>query len=234
MAASDGGTRLDAGVLGRWLDAEGAPGDGEKPVLEQLSGGSQNTLYLIHRGSQRMVLRMPGPRADAARIDGLLREIRLVRALGGTDVPHAELIAANDAGDLLGMPFYVMQAIDGWSPMDGGWPAPFDDNLTARRGLAFELVEGAAKLGRVDWRAQGLDGFGRPDGFHERQVDRWLAFLDSYRVRDLPGLDDAADWCAATGPATTRRASCTATTSSPTSCSATVSRPDSPRSWTGR
>jgi aminoglycoside phosphotransferase (APT) family kinase protein len=109
MAASDDGTRLDAGVLGRWLDAQGAPGDGEEPVLEQLSGGSQNTLYLIHRGSRRMVLRMPGPRADAARIDGLLREIRLVRALRGTDVPHAELIAANDAGDLLGMPFYVMR-----------------------------------------------------------------------------------------------------------------------------
>ncbi len=185
---------LDAGVLGRWLDANGAPGDGEEPVLEQLSGGSQNTLYLIHRGDERMVLRMPGARADAARIDGLLREIRLVRALRGTDVPHAELIAANDAGDLLGMPFYVMRAIDGWSPMDGGWPTPFDTDLTARRGLAFELVDGAAKLGRVDWRAQGLDGFGRPDGFHERQVDRWLAFLDSYRVRELPGLDEAADW----------------------------------------
>jgi aminoglycoside phosphotransferase (APT) family kinase protein len=39
-----------------------------------------------------------------------------------------------------------------------------------------------------------LDGFGRPDGFHERQVDRWLAFLDTYRVRELPGLDQAADW----------------------------------------
>ena len=96
---------LDAVVLGRWLDANAAPGDGEEPVLEQLTGGSQNTLYLIHRGDHRMVLRMPGARADAARIDGLLREIRLVRALGGTDVPHAELIAANDAGDLLGMPF---------------------------------------------------------------------------------------------------------------------------------
>ncbi|MGH3595318.1 MAG: phosphotransferase family protein, partial [Mycobacterium sp.] len=183
MLEADAGSRLDAGVLGRWLDANGAPGHGEKPVLQQLSGGSQNTLYLIQRGGKRMVLRMPGTRADAARIDGLLREIRLVRALSGTDVPHAELIAANDAGDLLGMPFYVMAAIDGWSPMDGGWAAPFDTDLTARRGLAFELVAGAAKLGRVDWRAQGLDGFGRPDGFHERQVDRWLAFLDAYRVR---------------------------------------------------
>src|SRR6202453_4728165 len=80
---------LDAVVLGRWLDANAAPGDGEEPVLEQLTGGSQNTLYLIHRGDHRMVLRMPSARADAARIDGLVREIRLVRALGGTDVPHA-------------------------------------------------------------------------------------------------------------------------------------------------
>ena len=82
-------TQLDATVLGRWLDANEAPGHGEQPVAEILSGGSQNTLYLIHRGDHRMVLRMPGPRADAARIDGLLREIRLVRALRGTDVPHA-------------------------------------------------------------------------------------------------------------------------------------------------
>src|ERR1700730_569203 len=192
---------LDAVVLGRWLDANEAPGDGEEPVLEQLSGGSQNTLYLIHRGDHRMVLRMPGARADAARIDGLLREIRLVRALGGTDVPHAELIAANDAGDLLGMPFYVMQAIDGWSPMDGGWPSPFDDDLTARRGLAFELGGGAAKLGRVDWQAQGLDGFGRPGGFPERQGDRWRAFLDRYTRRDLPRLDEAAGWLRANRPA---------------------------------
>jgi aminoglycoside phosphotransferase (APT) family kinase protein len=195
------GSQLDPGVLGRWLDKHGAPGAGDEPVLEQLGGGSQNMLYLIRRGGERMVLRMPGPRADKARIDGLLREIRLVRALSGTDVPHAELIAADDAGDLLGMPFYVMRAIDGWSPMDGGWPAPFDSDLAARRGLAFELVSGAAKLGRVDWRAQGLEGFGRPEGFHERQVDRWLAFLEAYKVRDLPGLDVAADWLRRNRPA---------------------------------
>lgn len=192
---------MDSGVLGRWLDTEGASGEGEEPVLTELGGGSQNTLYLIQRGAHRMVLRMPGPRADAARIDGLLREIRLVRALSGTDVPHAELIAADETGSVLGMPFYVMQAIDGWSPMDGGWRAPFDTDLAARRELAFQLVEGAALLGRVDWRAQGLDGFGRPDGFHERQVDRWLKFLQAYQVRELPGLDDAADWLRRNRPA---------------------------------
>ncbi|HET7073702.1 MAG TPA: phosphotransferase family protein [Mycobacterium sp.] len=196
-----GETQLDPGVLGRWLDANDAPGNGEEPMLDQLKGGSQNTLFVIKRGGERMVLRMPGARADAARIDGLLREIHLVRALSGTDVPHAALIAADDTGTVLGMPFYVMRAIDGWSPMDGGWRAPFDTDLAARRGLAFELVEGAAKLGRVDWRAHGLGGFGRPEGFHQRQVDRWLTFLDAYKVRDLPGLDEAADWLRRNRPA---------------------------------
>jgi aminoglycoside phosphotransferase (APT) family kinase protein len=196
-----GETTLDADALARWLDAHDAPGGGEPLRLQQLKGGSQNTLYLLDRGGERMVLRMPGARADAARLDGLLREIRLVRALSGTDVPHAGLIAADDTGTVLGMPFYVMQAIDGWSPMDGGWRAPFDTDLDARRELAFELVGGAAKLGRVDWRAHGLEGFGRPDGFHERQVDRWLAFLNSYKVRELPGLDEAAAWLRANRPA---------------------------------
>lgn len=191
-------------TLGTWLDTQGAPGNGELPELELLTGGSQNTLYRVRRGDHRMVLRMPGRRADAARLDGLRREIRLVRALRGTDVPHAELVAADDTGTLLGKPFYVMAEIDGWSPMDGGggaWQAPFDTDVEARRGLAFELVAGAAELGRVDWQAQGLEGFGRPDGFHDRQVDRWLNFLSAYQVRELPGLDVAADWLRRNGPA---------------------------------
>ena len=51
-----------------------------------------------------------------------------------------------------------------------------------------------ARLARVDWRARGLEGFGRPERFHERQVDRWSAFLGEYRFRELPGLDEAAEW----------------------------------------
>ena len=191
---------IDAVQLGNWLDRQGAPGHGELPAIEPLSGGSQNTLLRVTRGDNRMVIRMPGARADQKRLDELLREIRLVRALKGTDVPHAELIAADESGELVGMPFYVMAEIDGWSPMDDGWQAPFDTDLEARRGLAFQLIEGAAKLGRLDWRAQGLEGFGRPEGFHERQPDRWLSFLRSFQVRELPGVDIAADWLRANAP----------------------------------
>ena len=73
------------------------------------------------------------------------------------------------------------------------------------------------KLAHVDWKARGLEGFGKPEGFHERQVDRWLAHLAGFKFRDIPGLDEAAAWLRGPQAARrTRRASSTATTSSPT------------------
>ncbi|MDN5916553.1 MAG: phosphotransferase family protein [Pseudonocardia sp.] len=202
-AGTTAGARLDTDALARWMDAEGLPGAGERPVLERLSGGSQNELYRVQRGGVASVLRMPPAHAADSRVDGLRRELRLVRALKGTDVPHAELHGGEDTGEVLGMPFYLMAAVDGWCPADGRtWPAPFDTDVEARRGLAFQLVDGIARLARVDWKARGLDGFGRPENFHERQVDRWLAFLGDYRFRELPGLDEAAAWLREHRPAT--------------------------------
>jgi aminoglycoside phosphotransferase (APT) family kinase protein len=95
-----------------------------------------------------------------------------------------------------------MGFVDGWSPMSTRrqWPAPFDSDLDERRGLAFQLVEGIALLSKVDWQAKGLADLGRPDGFHERQVDRWTAFLERIKGRELPGFDEAAAWLRAHRP----------------------------------
>ena len=54
----------------------------------------------------------------------------------------------------------------------------------------------------MDWQAKGLEGFGRPDGFHERQVDRWLSHLAAVQFRPLPGIDEAAEWLRAHKPRT--------------------------------
>jgi aminoglycoside phosphotransferase (APT) family kinase protein len=186
---------LDCVSLGRWMDGEGLPGAGAAPTLSRLSGGSQNELFVVERGGRRAVLRIPPASAGAARHDGLRRELRLLRALKGADVPHAELIAGTGDADILGAPFYLMQPVDGWSPTGSAqWPEPYQSDPPLRAQLAFELVRGAALLAGVDWQARGLTGFGRPDNFHERQVDRWLAFLGGYQFRELPGLDEAASW----------------------------------------
>jgi aminoglycoside phosphotransferase (APT) family kinase protein len=98
---------------------------------------------------------------------------------------------------VLGRPFYLMGFVDGWSPMDlvdRKWPAPFDDDLEARGQLAYQLAEGIALLSKVDWKAKGLHDLGRPDGFHERQVDRWTGFYERIKGREIDGLDEATEW----------------------------------------
>src|SRR2546429_610501 len=74
--------------------------------------------------------------------------------------------------------------------------------VTPIGGGAADRADGAARLAKVDWKASGLEGFGRPNGFHDRQVDRWLGFLGRYQFRELPGFDTAADWLRAHRPAT--------------------------------
>jgi aminoglycoside phosphotransferase (APT) family kinase protein len=186
---------IDTERLATWMDGAGLPGKGEPIEATFVSGGTQNEIYEIRRGQLHGALRIPPPEAPAPRDDGILREWRIIEALGGTDVPHTQAIAACTDTDVLGRTFYLMAYVDGWSPMGvDGWPAPFDEDLEARRGLAFELVDGIALLSRVDWQARGLGDLGRPDGFHERQVDRWTAFLDRIKGRELPGFDEAAAW----------------------------------------
>jgi aminoglycoside phosphotransferase (APT) family kinase protein len=188
---------IDLDRLARWLDDEGLPGKGEPVEHRFISGGSQNEIYEIRRGELHGALRIPPRSAPESRDDGILREWRIIEALDGTDVPHTPAIAACKDTRVLGRAFYLMGFVDGWSPMglEGrAWPAPFDTDVQARRGLAYQLVEGIALLGNVDWRARGLQGLGRPDGFHERQVTRWTAFLERIKGRELPGFDEAAAW----------------------------------------
>ena len=186
---------IDWQRLAAWMDDHGLPGKGE-PIEERfLSGGTQNEIYQIRRGEEQCVIRIPPAHAPADRDDGILREWRIVEALDGTDVPHTPAIAACEDASVLGRPFYLMGFVDGWSPMGRTtWPAPFDTDLGARAGLGYQLAEGIALLSKVDWQAKGLQGLGRPENFHERQVDRWTSFFEKVKTRELDGMDAASAW----------------------------------------
>jgi aminoglycoside phosphotransferase (APT) family kinase protein len=192
---------IDFERLAAWMDDNGLPGKGE-PTHQFISGGSQNEIYEIRRGELHGAMRIPPPTAPATRDEGILREWRIIEALDGTEVPHTKAIAVCPDTEVLGRAFYLMGFVDGWSPMGltNGWPAPFDTDLEARQGLSYQLVEGIALLSKVDWRAKGLQDLGRPDGFHERQVDRWTAFLERIKGRELPGFDVASAWLRAHRP----------------------------------
>jgi len=189
---------IDLDRLAAWLDGQDLPGRGAPIECDHITGGAQNEIYEIRRDELHAALRIPPPSAPDSRDGGILREWRIIEALDGSDVPHAPAVTACADTGVLGRTFYLMGFVDGWSPMSMGddWPAPFDTDLEARAGLAYQLVEGIALLGSVDWQARGLEGLGRPDGFHERQVERWTRFLDRIRSREIPGLEVASAWLA--------------------------------------
>jgi aminoglycoside phosphotransferase (APT) family kinase protein len=188
--------------LATWLDSTDLPGKGAPIEHRFVTGGAQNEIYEITRGDLHAALRIPPASAPANRDEGILREWRITKALDGTDVPSTAAYAVCDDKSVLGRAFYLMEFVDGWSPMAtrGVWPSPFDADLNARRGLAIELVDGIALLSKVDWKARGLEGLGRPDGFHERQVDRWTSLYERIRKRDLPGFEEAGAWLRAHKP----------------------------------
>jgi aminoglycoside phosphotransferase (APT) family kinase protein len=186
---------IDFERLGSWMDDNGLPGKGEPIEHRLVSGGTQNEIYEIRRGDLHDAMRIPPAQAPESRDAGIVREWRIIEALDGTDVPHTPAVALCDDASVLGRVFYLMGFVDGWSPMDRQrWPAPFDTDVEARAGLAYQLAEGIAILSKVDWQAKGLQDLGRPDGFHERQVDRWTAFLGRIKGRELPGMDVASAW----------------------------------------
>jgi aminoglycoside phosphotransferase (APT) family kinase protein len=192
---------IDVDRLAAWMDGVGLAGKGEQIDARYVSGGSQNEIYEIRRGELHGAVRIPPPTAPANRDEGILREWRIIEALDGTDVPCTPALGVCPDTSVLGRAFYIMGFVEGWSPMStDGWPPPFDSDLQARQGLAYQLAEGIALLGNVDWKARGLHDLGRPDGFHERQVDRWTAFLERIKGRELPGFDVAAAWLRAHRP----------------------------------
>lgn len=182
-----------------WMSAQNL-GEGPLENVTELSGGTQNVMLAFARSGRSYVLRR-GPRHLRPRSNAvMLRETRLLGALAGTDVPHPGLIAVCDDPAVLGdAVFYLMEPVDGFNA-SGELPALHAGDPEVRYGMGLSMADALAKLGALDHVAVGLADYGKPDGFLERQVPRWLSELDSYRQfenypgPDLPGLDDVADW----------------------------------------
>ena len=178
-------------AIGAWLDATGiAPG--APLTFERIAGGRSNVMFRVARGDRRLVLRRPAKVAIEKANDGIRREYRVLTALADTDVPHPEAIALCDDPEVIGCVFYVMEEVEG-TPATG-LPPELGPPETVRPAVTFALTDALAALHDVDWRANGLTDFGRPEGFHERQVDRWTSQFRSYGGREQPQVAIVGAW----------------------------------------
>jgi aminoglycoside phosphotransferase (APT) family kinase protein len=185
--------------LAEWMSQQGL-GDGPLKNVSTISGGTQNIMLRFTRSGRPYVLRR-GPKHLRPRSNTvIMRETQVLAALAGTDVPHPHLIARCDDPGVLGdAVFYLMEPIDGFNAGQE-LPQLHAADPAVRFEMGLSMADALAKLGAVDHAAVGLSDYGKPDGFLERQVPRWLSELESYvefenySGPDIPGVDDVAKW----------------------------------------
>ena len=188
---------LDMDTLAGWLGARLEVDDATPLVAELIAGGRSNLTYLLHADDRRWVLRRPPLGRRLATAHNMAREERVLRGLAQTEIPSPTVVASCQDEAVIGVPFYVMDYVEGRVIR-----SPEDDDLDPqqRDGCSSELVHTLAQLHGLDYEAIGLDDLGRPDGFLDRQIQRWRQQLEASRVRDLPALERLAERLAAALP----------------------------------
>jgi aminoglycoside phosphotransferase (APT) family kinase protein len=197
-------TLVDVPRLQAWLD-ENIPELGNGPLkAEVIHGGTSNVIISLERGGQTMVLRRPPASPPPGSTKAIEREATLLSALRGSSVPHPKVYGSCFDPSVIGGSFYVMEMVNGWAPELNvrvtSFKPPFDQ-MPHKRQLAYAMVDGLIALANVDYKAVGLESFGKPEGFLKRQVDRWGQQLESYKTtyknypgRQIPGIEFVADW----------------------------------------
>ena len=155
--------------LEAYLDGLGL---GSGPVeAEPLGDGHSNITYRIAREGGSWVLRRPPRPPLPPSAHDVLREARLLVGVRDADVRTPTVLATCDDESVIGAPFYVMEEIVG-DVLITSIPEALDTPEQRRR-IADELVDALAEVHAVDWRACGLEGYGRPSGYLERQMRRF-------------------------------------------------------------
>jgi aminoglycoside phosphotransferase (APT) family kinase protein len=188
MSETPPGVDLDR--LRPWFAAN-VDGAGDAPLHASLiSGGRSNLTYAIGDGTHEWVLRRPPLGHVLPTAHDMKREHTVLAALHDTDVPVPRTLAfcadeaVNDA------PFYVMEKVDGdilRTPAEMAALSPHD----ARR-CSEVLIDVMVAIHAVDYRAVGLDEFGHPDGYLERQVRRWSEQWERSKAREIPAIEELA------------------------------------------
>jgi aminoglycoside phosphotransferase (APT) family kinase protein len=183
--------------LREFLDEHGL-GSGEIEATP-IGEGHSNVTYLIARGDTEMVLRRPPRPPLPPSAHDVLREARLLRALQDTPARVPLVLAVCEEQATIGCPFYVMERIAGEVIVASVPPAL--DTPAERRRISEELIDALVEIHSVDWRAAGLEDFGKPTGYLERQLRRFGGLWELNKTREIPAVERVGSWLAENMPA---------------------------------
>lgn len=188
--------RIDAEALANWL-RDALPEAAQGLTVEQFQGGMSNPTYLITSASgKRYVLRKKPPGKLLPKAHAVDREHAVMHALADTGVPVPRMLAYCEDPEVIGAEFFVMEFVEGRII-----PPPSMDPVAReeRPAIAHALIDTLAQLHSVDWKAAGLERFGRPEGYLKRQTARWAGQYEGAKEAlpadfDYSQMDWLRDW----------------------------------------
>lgn len=183
---------LNLPALVAWL-APRVPGVDAQLKVERMEGGQSNPSWLLHGAGRSWVLRAkPAPAAELLpSAHAIEREYRILEALQHTDVPVPRVRALCEDESVIGVAFYVMDFVEGRIFRDATLPeVPVDQ----RQAYFMEANRVLAALHQVDWRALGLQDFGRHEGYYSRLIRRWTQQYQASRQAPVDAMERLIDW----------------------------------------
>jgi aminoglycoside phosphotransferase (APT) family kinase protein len=181
---------LSAQTIAGYLRAQGLS-DCSNVRLTPLSGGQSNPTYIVDDDAHRFVLRKKPAGQLIASAHAIDREYRVMQALQNSEVPVPRMLGYCEDASLLGTPFYVMEFLEGRVLLDQSLP---EMNQAERSAVYSDLNRVMAALHSVDFRAVGLETFGKCGNYFARQIDRWTRQTAASSVPVPPAMRKLMEW----------------------------------------
>ena len=183
---------FDTEALTRWMTSNVTGFEGPL-TIEMFKGGQSNPTYKLITPQRAYVMRAkPGPVAKLLpSAHAVEREFRVMGALYGTGVPVAQMHALCEDESVIGRAFYIMECVEGRVMWDQSLP----DMDKAQRGAIYdEMNRVMAALHTVKPKDIGLEGYGKPGNYFERQIGRWSKQYVASITQPIEEMDRLMEW----------------------------------------
>jgi aminoglycoside phosphotransferase (APT) family kinase protein len=160
-------------------------------TVEPIAGGQSNPTFRLRFAERDLILRKQPAGELLPSAHAVDREFRVQKALAGSGMPVPRMEHFCDDRAVIGTLFYVMEALDGRVLRDPALPGL---EPSERAAIYDSMNDALARLHRLDWRALGLEGFGRPGNYFARQINRWTRQWYASKTREIPEIERLIAW----------------------------------------